>query len=253
MIKRTFSIAPSIGKKKEMRIWESGVRNWEEFLDAEEVCAVPLYRKGDCDNAISEAADLLKNGDSVGLSRMLPKSEEWRLFGEFGNGASYLDIETDGLSRDSLVTAVTVHRKNGTVTLTHGRDLNARNLSDALNGSSMLVTYNGSCFDIPVLKHSFPLLDFDLPHLDLRFAARRVGYSGGLKRLEIEMGIKRADEIDGVDGFEAVRLWKRWEKHNDSEALEKLIEYNRADTINLEPITKMVYPKLVKDYAGFIW
>ena len=71
--------------------------------------------------------------------------------------------------------------------------------------------------------------------------------------MEIEMGIKRADEIDGVDGFEAVRLWKRWEKHNDSEALEKLIEYNRADTINLEPITKMVYPKLVKDYAGFIW
>ncbi|MGI6472209.1 MAG: ribonuclease H-like domain-containing protein [Candidatus Methanomethylophilaceae archaeon] len=253
MIKRTFCIAPSIGKKKEMCIWESGIRNWEEFLDAEEVCTVPVYRKGDCDRAISKAADLLKNRDSVGLGKITPKSEKWRMFGEFGDEAAYLDIETDGLSRDSLVTAVTVHRKNRTVTLVHGRELNSRNLSDALNGSTMLVTFNGSCFDIPILKNSFPSLDFEMPHLDLRFAARRVGFSGGLGRLETELGIERAEEIEGVDGFEAVRLWKRWEMYNDADALDKLVEYNRADTVNLERIAEIVYPKLVRDYAGFIW
>lgn len=253
MIKRTFSIAPSIGKKKEMRIWESGIRDWKDFLDAEEVCTVSDARKEDCDRTISEAVELLDNRDSFGLGKMLPKSEEWRLFGEFKDDAAYLDIETDGLSRDSLVTAVTVHRKDRTVTLVHGRELNTRNLSDALEGSSMLVTYNGSCFDVPILRNSFPLLDFEIPHLDLRFASRRVGFRGGLKKLEIDLGIGRSDEIAEVDGFEAVRLWKRWEKYNDQDALEKLIKYNRADTINLEQVTELVYPKLVKDYAGFVW
>lgn len=253
MIKRTFSIAPSIGKKKEMRIWESGIRDWKDFLDAEEVCTVSDARKEDCDRTISEAVELLNNRDSFGLGKMLPKSEEWRLFGEFKDDAAYLDIETDGLSRDSLVTAVTVHRKDRTVTLVHGRELNTRNLSDALEGSSMLVTYNGSCFDVPILRNSFPLLDFEMPHLDLRFASRRVGFRGGLKKLEMDLGIGRSDEIAEVDGFEAVRLWKRWEKYNDQDALEKLTEYNRADTINLEQVTELVYPKLVKDYAGFVW
>ena len=253
MIKRTFSIAPSIGKKKEMRIWESGIRDWNDFLDAEEVCTVSNVRKWDCDRVISEAAEMLNDRDSSGLGKLLPKSEEWRLFGEFGDGAAYLDIETDGLSHDSLVTAVTVHRKDRTVTMTHGRELNTRNLSDALEGSSMLVTFNGSCFDVPVLRRSFPLLNFDLPHLDLRFAARRVGHRGGLKQLEVDLGITRPDEIDDIGGIEAVRLWKRWERYNDQDALDRLVEYNRADTINLELITELIYPKLVKDYAGFVW
>lgn len=253
MIRRTFSIAPSIGKKKEMRIWESGIRTWEDFLNAEDVCTVSDSRKGDCDSVISEAVDLLDSRDAVGLRGMLPRSEEWRLFGEFGDSAAFLDIETDGLSRESLVTAVTVHRKDRTVTLTHGRGLNTQSLSDALKDSSMLVTYNGSCFDIPILKYRYPLLSFDLPHLDLRFAAQKVGYRGGLSKLESDLGIERDSEICNVDGFEAVRLWRRWENNNDLDALEKLIEYNRADTVNLEPITEIVYPKLVRDYAGYIW
>ena len=106
---------------------------------------------------------------------------------------------------------------------------------------------------IPVLKNSFPDLDFNLPHLDLRFASRKVGFRGGLKQLETDLKIRRADDIEGVDGFEAVRLWKRWDGYSDHDALEKLIEYNRADTINLEEITRIIYPRLVKEYAGFIW
>lgn len=253
MIRRTFSIAPTIGKKKEMRIWEFGIRNWEDFLEAEEVCSVPEYRRGDCNKAISDAIELLDERDSIGLNKMLPKSEEWRLFGEFGDSAAYLDIETDGLYRDSLVTAVTVHTKNDTVTLVHGRGLTSDRLTDVLKDASMLVTFNGSCFDIPVLKNSFPDLDFNLPHLDLRFASRKVGFRGGLKQLETDLKIRRTDNIEGVDGFEAVRLWKRWDRYGDQDALEKLVEYNRADTINLEEITQIIYPKLVKEYAGFIW
>lgn len=253
MIRHTFRIAPSIGTKKERCIWESGVRDWDDFLNAESVCAVPDYRKKECDLAISNAYDLLDDGDAAGLNDLLPKSEQWRLFGEFRDDAAYLDIETDGLERDSLVTVVTVHRKDDTITLVHGKDLDAGTLSDALEGTSVLVTFNGSCFDLPVLKESFPMLGIDMPHMDLRFASRKVGYRGGLKNLEVQIGISRDEGIAGVDGFEAVRLWKRWIKLGDSDSLKKLTAYNRADTINLKQIADVIYPKLVREHAGYVW
>jgi hypothetical protein len=164
-----------------------------------------------------------------------------------------LDIETDGLSRDSLVTVVTVHRKNETFTLTEGIDLDPESLSEALEGSKLLVTFNGSCFDIPVLKNSFPTVDLDIPQFDLRFASRKVGFKGGLKPLEIELGIQREEDIEGVDGAMAVHLWHQWERHGDEDALRILREYNRADTINLEYIAGVIYDKLVKEHAGYEW
>ena len=253
MMRHTFRIAPSIGMKKERSIWMSGVRDWDDFLSANSVCSVPEYRKKECDLAISNAYELLDDGDAAGLRDLLPKSEQWRLFGDFRDGAAYLDIETDGLERDSLVTVVTVHKNDDTVTLIHGKDLDAGTISDALKDVSMLVTFNGSCFDLPVLKESFPTLDLGMPHLDLRFASRRVGYRGGLKNLEIEVGISRDDGIKGVDGFEAVRLWNRWNKHGDMDSLKKLTEYNRADTINLKQVADVIYPKLVREHAGYVW
>ena len=33
-----------------------------------------------------------------------------------------------------------------------------------------------------------------------------------IKRIEKEIGITRSEEVEGVDGFEAVRLWKRYQK-----------------------------------------
>ncbi len=253
MIRHTFRIAPSVGMKKERYIWESGVRDWDDFLASESVCAVPDYRKKECDLAISKACELLDDRDVAGLNGLLPKSEQWRLFGEFRENAAYLDIETDGLERDSLVTVVTVHTYKDTVTLVHGRDLDAGAIADALEGASMLVTFNGSCFDLPVLRESFPTLDLGLPHLDLRFASRKVGYRGGLKNLEAEIGIARDEDIQGVDGLEAVRLWKRWCNRGDTDSLEKLTEYNRADTVNLERVAENIYPRLVREYAGYIW
>jgi len=49
-------------------------------------------------------------------------------------------------------------------------------------------------------------------HIDLRFLLKKLGYAGGLKRIDKELGINRGADIDGIDGFEAVRLWNeyRW-------------------------------------------
>lgn len=253
VIRNTFVMLPSVGAKKERAIWESGIRTWDDFLSAD---AVPVMRpsaKANGDAVLGQAVELLDEGDCASLADMTPRSEHWRLFGDFRDEAAYLDIETDGLSRDALVTVVTVHSRRGTVTLTEGIDLSPETLADALDGTKVLVTFNGSCFDVPVLRNSFPEVDLDIPQFDLRFASRKVGYRGGLKPLEIDLGITRADEIDGMDGADAVRLWKMWERHGDRDSLEILTEYNRADTMNLERIADVIYGRLVREHAGFVW
>ncbi|MBR4244704.1 MAG: ribonuclease H-like domain-containing protein, partial [Candidatus Methanomethylophilaceae archaeon] len=189
MIEHTFQMLPSFGAKKEKNLWESGILNWDDFLSADSVGCVKPSLKEKSDPIIMQASEMLKDEDAYGLSELIPKSEHWRMYDRFKDDAAYLDIETDGLSRDALVTVVTVHRKNKTYTLTEGFDLDSESLSDALDGSKLLVTFNGSCFDVPVLRNSFPEVDFDIPQYDLRFASRKVGFKGGLKPLEIELGI----------------------------------------------------------------
>jgi hypothetical protein len=253
MIEHTFQLIPSVGAKKEMAIWEAGTLTWDDFLNGDcPACVKPALREKGI-SALTQASELLDDGDTRLLGDMVPKKEHWRMFDRFKADAAYLDIETDGLSRDALVTVVTVHRPGRTVTLTEGIDLDAASLSDALDGTKILITFNGSCFDVPVLRNSFPGVDFDMPQFDLRFASRKVGYSGGLKHLEVEMGISRDEDIVGVDGAEAVHLWHQWARHGDEDALEILTEYNRADTINLETIAERIYGRLVTDYAGYRW
>ena len=251
MIENTFQIAKGVGPSKERGIWDSGILTWRDFIDSDQVEGIKERKKQECDALFNEAYEMLDEGDSYGLGDMLKRGEQWRLFDRFKDDAAYLDIETDGLERDSLVTVVTVHRKKDTYTLTNGIDLDAASLADALDGTKILVTFNGSCFDVPVLRNSFPKVDLDMPHFDLRFGCRKVGLKGGLKNIEKEMGILRDDDIEGVDGEEAVRLWKLWEKRGDKEALRILTEYNRADTINLEGIADTIYNRLVREYARF--
>ena len=249
MIEHTFLIAKGIGKGKESKLWSSGIGTWNDFIESDEIPGIKESKKKECDLLFSEAYELLDDHDCYGLGEMLPPGEQWRLYGRFRDDAAYLDIETDGLERDSTVTVVTVHRKDRTTTLTHGRDLDAETLSDALEGSEMLVTFNGRCFDVPVLRNSFPTIDFDMPHFDLRFGCKRAGFVGGLKKVEVELGLKRSDDISDIDGKEAVHLWKLWEKRGDTEALRLLTEYNRADTVNLVNVAEETYDRLVRQHG----
>ncbi|MBQ7979594.1 MAG: ribonuclease H-like domain-containing protein [Candidatus Methanomethylophilaceae archaeon] len=253
MIEHTFQMLPSVGAKKEKALWESDILSWDDFLSADSIDCVKPALKERSDPIVMQAAELLKDDDSFALADLIPKSEHWRMFDHFKDDAAYLDIETDGLSRDALVTVVTVHRKDRTYTLTEGFDLDPESLSKALEGSKILVTYNGSCFDVPVLRNSFPEVNLDIPQYDLRFASRKVGYKGGLKPLEIELGIHRSEDILDVDGAMAVHLWHQWKRNGDEDALNILQEYNRADTVNLEYIAGVIYGKLVTDHAGYRW
>ena len=125
------------------------------------------------------------------------------------HSAAFLDIETTGLSPySSYLTLVGVLDQDGY----HGfvRDDNLTDLREALERYDLVVTFNGASFDLPYVEHSFGSVFAHVAHLDLMYPLRRLGYGGGLKRIEAVLGVGRPSELSGLSGYDAVRLWRMW-------------------------------------------
>jgi len=110
---------------------------------------------------------------------------------------------------------------------------NLQEFPQVLSEFDLLVTFNGTQFDLPVLKAYFPELNLPPAHVDLRFLMARLGFKGGLKRIEPRFGIHRPKAVNGMDGYMAVLLWQRYQR-GDKGALDLLLSYNREDVVNLE-------------------
>jgi uncharacterized protein YprB with RNaseH-like and TPR domain len=109
----------------------------------------------------------------------------------------------------------------------------------------IIVTYNGKCFDIPFIRRD---LGFNLGHvhIDLRYVLKRLGYAGGLKGCEKQLGIYRGD-LEGVDGYFAVLLWDEYVRNKNEKALETLLAYNIKDVVNLEKLLVLSYNMNLKE------
>ena len=142
---------------------------------------------------------------------------------------AYLDIET---TFGGNISVIGIYRAdNGTLQLVGG-GVNDVNLYEALAGATTLVTFNGSSFDLPVIKRRlYSDLKSEFAHCDLLYVCRRRGLRGGLKVVEQRLGIMR--ETAGITGWDAPRLWQRYESRGDERALSTLLRYNRDDVVNL--------------------
>ena len=98
--------------------------------------------------------------------------------------------------------------------------------------ASTLVMFNGTLFDIPFLKKTFERADAPLTlptaHIDLRYAVKPAGMSGGQKSIERQLGLGFRAGIEDLDGGAAVLLWHSYLR-GDLDALRRLIRYNQAD------------------------
>lgn len=140
----------------------------------------------------------------------------------------YLDIET---SFEDALTVVGVLRSDRGLLQLVGEAITRDTVQEALRGLDTICTYNGGAFDLPVLDRALGLsLIEEYRSLDLAEECRRRRIRGGLKAIEERLGIQRASR--GVNGYDAMRLWKRWES-GDRHALETLLAYNRDDVVNL--------------------
>ena len=251
MIGRTFLILPTIGERTERMLWHRGISDWEAFRARERIDGFSDKRKVRLDGGLEEARRFLERGETSYFSRLLPSREHWRLYEQVKPDVAYLDIETDGLGAGAKVTVVGLHRNGRTTALVRGQDLTPRALVQAFQGCKMLVTFNGSSFDLPMLEREFPFAVPRVPHFDLRHGCARIGMRGGLKSIERSLGMERAQEVAYVTGEEAVYLWRLWEKKGKENALHLLKRYNEEDTKNLQPIADLAYERLKRSTLLF--
>lgn len=250
MIESTFILLQGIGESAERRLWESGVGDWYAFLDRPALDGISQARKREYDRDLSAAAEQLHDGCARYFARRLKPRDHWRLFGAFKSRAVYLDIETTGGPPNrGAVTVVGLYANGQMTSLVQGDTLTAARLAEELSRYDLLVTFFGSVFDLRYLQAKYPDLVLDHPHFDLCFASRRLGLRGGLKRVEAAVGIHRPAAVQGLDGWEAVRLWQAW-RQGETRALELLLQYNEADSRNLEPLADLVYAGLVAQYRS---
>jgi uncharacterized protein YprB with RNaseH-like and TPR domain len=247
-IENSFVPARGVGDRRERAVWESGILTWEEFDPAR----APLGQKtGErVESFVAEALERLDDGDARYFGERFPSGETWRLYGNFRDDAAFFDIETTGLdAARNDVTTVSVTRDGETTTLIRGEDLSSAALEELFGDAPLVVSFNGKQFDVPFLEESFGI-SIDAPHLDLMYPCRRVDLTGGLKTIEKAVGIDR-DRPD-LSGRDAVRLWHRYARDGDDDALETLVSYNRDDTENLRNLADVVANRLHDDSIGAV-
>ncbi len=239
MLENTFIHIPGIGPKTEQRLWDMGIFRWRDFIEQEK----PVFSRAK-DLLIHQHLERsLLNRDNIGyFSERLPVAEMWRLFEAFRDRAVYLDIETSGYDQwTNDITVIGLYDGSDVQTFVSGKNLESFEI--AIAKYDLVITFNGACFDLPFIRRSFPGISLPEGHIDLRFILKKLGYGGGLKTIEKDLGISRHDDIDGMDGFEAVRLWQAYQ-WGDDDALSTLIRYNSADIVNLRPLMEFAFHQM---------
>lgn len=231
-----------VGPVTELTLWRQGITSWGRLARAERLDGLSDERLVRLKAEVARSERALAEGDVGWFARRLPVSEHWRLAPDFWERIAFLDIETTGLSpNDGIVTVVAIH--GGGATRTFVADDNLEEIPAYLKRFPIVATFNGILFDLPFLQSRFPTMVAPPAHIDLRFVLRRIGIVGGLKRIEQILGIGDRSGVEGVFGLEAVRLWEQY-RRGRTEALEKLVRYNRADTVNLEPLLEYAVREL---------
>ena len=186
----------------------------------------------------------LATGNPKHFAEKIPARQHWRFFPEFRESTAYLDIETTGLdSWNNEITTIALYDGKSIFTYVQGQNLDA--FEEDLQRYSVIVTYNGKCFDVPFLESYFRM-KIPQVHLDLRYLLRSLGYTGGLKGCEKKAGIDRR-ELEGVDGYFAVLLWEDYRRTRNEKALETLLAYNIQDVVNLETLMLLCYNLKVRE------
>ena len=237
MLQNTFIHIQSIGAVTEQKLWESGIRDWDAFSGDP---SIPMSgkRKYLLQKGIDESRRNLDRNNPVYFSKCLPANQSWRFFPEFRDSTVFLDIETTGLDRSfNQITTIALYDGHEIKTYVHGE-----NLDDFINEIykyKVIVSYNGKSFDIPFIEGFFDIR-LKHAHIDLRYILYSLGFRGGLKGCERELGMNRGDLSD-IDGFFAVLLWEEYQRTSNPKALETLLAYNIQDTVTLESLMVTAY------------
>jgi uncharacterized protein len=237
ILEHTFIHLPGVGPATEMRWWRQGIRTWEELLKQLPKLVRGIHWRAEYQRILE--ASIRQKDNPQYFAALLKPSEHWRLYGDFSAGCAFLDIETTGGTHGwQDITVIGLDDGQQYRAFIQGQDL--EQFEDAAQHHQLVVTFNGSRFDLPCIQQYFRNFHAPWVHIDLRYLLMRLGFRGSLKVIEQQLGIQRPPEVQGLNGYHAVLLWNQY-LQGDTRALDTLIRYNREDVVNLKTLMDFAY------------
>ena len=116
MLTNSYIHLPGIGATTKRKIWDSGIKSWDEFREENHRAGLPESKLRSILEGISTSKEKLKARNHIYFANNLPSKEHWRAYREFKDDTIFLDIETTGLSPYyNKITMIGVHGSDGTV------------------------------------------------------------------------------------------------------------------------------------------
>lgn len=244
MLENSLVLISGIGPRKEARLWSSGITSLDEFIDAKNLRGISRNRMAQLQERAMIAKSRILARDYKWIADALPERDRWRMLSFATDRTAALDIECARIGNARIPVLISVCRsRGGCETLVRGEDLYRDRLDRLLEGVDVLLTFNGSSFDLPLLsERGFGMARY--VHLDLRRYSRRAGLNGGLKRIERTIGIRRPRELEFSTESQASYLWNLWVSKGNRRAIDLLVRYNRQDAESLFPLSNIIYRRL---------
>ncbi|MBA3376356.1 MAG: ribonuclease H-like domain-containing protein, partial [Actinobacteria bacterium] len=179
----------------------------------------------------------------------------------------FLDTETTGLSGGTgtyVFLLGTAHIEAGELVVRQHllSDLGAereyvRMLQSELRGFRACASYNGKCFDLPLLRSRFVMtlraeISVDESHLDLLHPARRLwrGRFGSVTLRQIEESVLDDGRVGDIPGALIPDHYFRYLRGGDPRLIGPVLEHNRRDIVSLVRVTDRVATAVVAARAG---
>jgi uncharacterized protein YprB with RNaseH-like and TPR domain len=226
---------PGLGPERLKRLAEEGITDWLALREHLGTLGWGPAARDKLIVAIDACEQAVLDKDFPFLTRAFAARDHWRILGTYPEDAAYFDIETSGLEVDSHITLIAAEYRGDLTTYLFNENLD--DFLDLIEDVGMLVSFNGASFDVPRVLGQFHIPKLNCGHIDLRWLCYHDELRGGLKSIERTLDITRPDDLHGVDGEEAVMLWRLWEDREHRGARERLIRYCCADVLALKLLT----------------
>jgi len=236
LITEAFQHFRGVGPVRLEQLRGCGVSTWHDAVANPDL--VPTALRDAVVTASLQAMEALENDDIRFFVDQFSPRDKWRILNRYIDRCSFFDIETTGLEIDSTITTIVCWHDDQLHTFVEHENLD--DFLDLMDEIQLLVSFNGSTFDVPRVLDGFHIPDLPCAHLDLRWPCHYAGLPGGLKQVTSKLGIARPADLQDADGDLAVRLWSMWLHQNDSAAREHLIRYCAADVLLLRPLAQHV-------------
>ena len=179
----------------------------------------------------------------------------------------FLDAETTGLMGGTgtyVFLLGTAHLRDGQLVLRQHllHELGAepafvRALQDELAPFRACASYNGKCFDLPLLRTRFVMalrsgLTVDDSHLDLLHPARRLWRDrfGSTSLRQLEDSVLDVVREDDIPGALIPERYFRWLALREPRLIEPILNHNARDIVSLVRITDRIAQAVIDARAG---